>query len=189
MMTAKTDRHLVMQEEEDSRKSYMFNMRQIFERADKDNSGSLSWEEFERHLRDERMLSYFALLGLDALEAKNLFRILDVDSSNDVNIDEFLIGCFRLKGHAKQLDLATLMYENKKMIGRLARFMTYTVEEFDNIKSGIMLLKRTGGPQSRTGALRSQSGMAETSHGSHSTESVSAAAMSAALWPKEPQVV
>merc|ERR1712032_1516379 len=161
MMTAKTDRHLVMQEEEDSRKSYMFNMRQIFERADKDNSGSLSWEEFERHLRDERILSYFALMGLDTLEAKNLLRILDVDDSNDVNIDEFLIGCFRLKGHAKQLDLATLMYENKRMIKRMTRFITYTVEEFQHVKCGMVVLNNHVGSQTGNGEI----------------------SLSAALWP------
>merc|ERR1719188_955790 len=76
MVTAKADRHLVMQEEEDSRRAYMNKMRKIFGRADKDQSGDLSWQEFERYLGDERMLSYFQLMGLDTLEAKNLFRIL-----------------------------------------------------------------------------------------------------------------
>merc|ERR1712032_502041 len=140
MLTAKTDRHLMMQDDEARRIDYMLNMRRIFNRADTDHSGSISWEEFESHLQDERMISYFAHLGLDTSEAANLFRILDVDNSDDISIDEFLVGCFRLKGDAKQLDLATLMYENKRMIERLSRFMAYSVEEFEHLKSGIVVL-------------------------------------------------
>merc|ERR1712032_51715 len=142
----KLDRHLIMQDEEEHRMSYMLTMKHVFEQADTDKSGTLSWEEFETHLKDEHMASYFAVLGLGIMEAKNLFRLLDLDNSNEVSIDEFLTGCFRLKGDAKQLDLAsqqqqaTLMYENKRLIDRMARFMAYTVEEFEHLKSGLLNL-------------------------------------------------
>merc|ERR1712032_968028 len=143
----KLDRHLIMQDEEEHRMSYMLTMKHVFEQADTDKSGTLSWEEFETHLKDKHMASYFAVLGLGIMEAKNLFRLLDLDNSNDVSIGEFLTGCFRLKGDAKQLDLATLMYENKRMIERMTRFMTYVVEEFEHLKSGIIVLNEIVAPK------------------------------------------
>merc|ERR1711971_1327853 len=86
MLTAKTDRHLIMMEDQETKRSYMERMKALFEAADKDKSGTISWREFQAHVQTHRMKSYFALLGLDISEAKNLFQLLDVDSSDEISI-------------------------------------------------------------------------------------------------------
>merc|ERR1711972_113952 len=55
------------------------------------------------------------LLELETSEAEGLFHLLDVDESGEVGIEEFIMGCMRLKGTAKSIDLATLLYENKRV--------------------------------------------------------------------------
>jgi voltage-gated sodium channel len=128
--TARMDKDTTIKDELARKDSYMKSIRKLFKEADVDNTGAMSWEEFRRLIQDKRMQAYFATLEIDVTEARGLFRLLDTDESDTVSYDEFIVGCFRLKGQAKELDLATLMYENKKLITILSRFMCFSEQEF-----------------------------------------------------------
>merc|ERR1712023_172002 len=52
--------------------------------------------------------------GIDVAEAKGIFNLLDLDKSGSVTIEEFVFGLMRIKGAAKAVDTATLIYENKR---------------------------------------------------------------------------
>merc|ERR1712176_544587 len=73
--------------------------------------------------QDERVIAYFAIMGLDICDVWDLFRLLDQDQSAELDLDEFVSGFMRLRGQAKSIDLARLSYENKQMRARLASFM------------------------------------------------------------------
>merc|ERR1712232_1022536 len=81
-------------------------------------------------------------LELDTSEAKGLFHLLDVKCNGRVNADEFVSGCLRLKGQAKSLDVATLLYENKKMSSQWHEFMRF-------VESSLMDVKKLGAEQAR----------------------------------------
>merc|ERR1712079_771859 len=89
---------------------------------------------FQRYLEDPRMKDFFRAIELDTTEARGLFKLLDLDESDEVPIDEFVTGCFRLKGSGKSLDLASIMHENKKMIRVLMKFMSYSQEQFEALR-------------------------------------------------------
>merc|ERR1712014_553303 len=89
-------------------------IRAIFNKTQDD--GGLTLEELKGHLNDEKTRLRLKALGLDVSEAHGLFRLLDTDDQGELDCDEFAIGCLRLRGQAKSLDTATLMYENKKMM-------------------------------------------------------------------------
>jgi len=116
MAASRNDKDLVISDELARKDSYMAQMNEVLKETDVDESGTISWEEFETKLQDPRVIAYFAALELDVGEARGLFDLLDVEETNEVPIDEFVVGCFRLKGGAKGIDLAALMYENKKMM-------------------------------------------------------------------------
>merc|ERR1712032_240522 len=78
-------------------------------------SGTLSWEKFQRHLRNPEVMAYFASLDLDVSNAHRLFRLLDTNNNNEVGVREFLDGCMRLKGEAKSIDVNMLVYEIKRL--------------------------------------------------------------------------
>merc|ERR1712203_646993 len=69
-------------------------------------------EEFRKILKVEKVQAYFGALGVEVNHAQGLFRLLDADGTGAVNIEEFVIGCLRLRGEATAVDCATLMYEN-----------------------------------------------------------------------------
>jgi hypothetical protein len=78
------------------------------------NNGRISYFEFVNHLENVQMKSYFKSVDLDISEAKNLFRLLDVDDCGSIQAEDFVMGCLRLRGSAKAIDLATLMLETRR---------------------------------------------------------------------------
>jgi len=115
-MISRQDRELVTQTELNRKTEETNNIRRFFHEADKDNSGGLSWEEFETYLQREHVQAYFQSFQLDVSQAHTLFRLLDVDGSNRVEIDEFVEGCIRMRGQARSIDVHMLLYETEMMI-------------------------------------------------------------------------
>merc|ERR1719442_372839 len=81
-------------------------------------------------------------MGLQATTAMHLFRLLDLDNSNTITSSEFVMGCIRLQGGAKNVDVATLMYENKRMMLKWTTFMDFVEEKFIELRRAIEGLKQ-----------------------------------------------
>jgi len=77
-------------------------------------------------MADEQVIAYFAVMGLEAGDAWDLFKLLDTDKSAEIDLDEFVYGCMKLRGTAKTIDVAKLSYDNKLMRSKLATFMRDT---------------------------------------------------------------
>merc|ERR1712176_265111 len=60
---------------------------------------------------------------LDTSDARELFNLLDVDENEEIGIEEFILGCKRLRGQAKSSDVATLIRESKKTSAKSMRVM------------------------------------------------------------------
>merc|ERR1712045_461456 len=69
--------------------------------------------DFERYWRRPDVRTIFSVLELDIRDAISFYRLIDVDESNELEIEEFVVGCMRLKGKAKAVDMESLMIENK----------------------------------------------------------------------------
>lgn len=102
---------------EDRKKLLMFQMKQLFEVADTDGSGSISWDEFSAQLDNPQMLEYLKGIDLDPDEAADLFNLLDIDESGEIDSDDLVSACLRLHGPAKSIDLATFMREYERQCG------------------------------------------------------------------------
>lgn len=106
-----TDVELVVAEEMAHRAEFTAVMQQVFMELDQNNSGALSYEEFEEHIEDDKIMAYLQTLELDATQIRSLFMLLDVDRTGEVDLEEFVTGCVRLKGGAKNLDMAFLKFQ------------------------------------------------------------------------------
>lgn len=111
MQSSQRDRELLIREKLKDRDNYHRQMRNVFLEMDNDGTGTITLDEFERHLDDDRVKAYFDTLKLDVSDAKSLFLLLDEDRSGSVDIDEFITGCQELKGESRRLDMRLIQYE------------------------------------------------------------------------------
>lgn len=94
------------------------NVRALFDKdtSDPNANQTMTMQDFEDHLGQQKMLDYFHSIDLDPSEARALFSLIDVDNSGEIDAEEFLNGCLRLRGPAKSIDLQVLLRE----VGRLS---------------------------------------------------------------------
>lgn len=133
LASAQRERDFMIMEQMERRDSEARQLAAIFRDIDADGSNLVSLEEFEDAMKDPRVVAQLCGLGLSPEEARGLFRLLDLEGHQQINIDEFVAGCFRFKGAAKQLDVAMMMYENKKMVDKWNYFIKFMKHEMKGI--------------------------------------------------------
>jgi len=111
MQQAQADREMQVLLEMEQQGEFVSLMQQVFEELDTNGSGALSLEEFEKHIEDERVLAYLRTQHIDISQVRTLFTLLDVDRTGEVDMDEFVGGCLRIRGGATGMDLAVLKYQ------------------------------------------------------------------------------
>jgi len=113
---AQRDVDLQAQSELERSNKVMDELKRLFRTFDSDGSCAITKDEFEKHMVDESVKSAFAVLDLEVADAMAFFEVLDTDGTQELDIDEFVMGCMYLKGVAKMVNVATLMRENKLMM-------------------------------------------------------------------------
>eukprot|EP00928_Gymnodinium_smaydae_P020699 TRINITY_DN18009_c1_g2_i1.p1 TRINITY_DN18009_c1_g2~~TRINITY_DN18009_c1_g2_i1.p1 ORF type:complete len:635 (+),score=101.23 TRINITY_DN18009_c1_g2_i1:30-1934(+) len=108
---AQKDRELLVQQETEERIEFMQTMQRVFDELDTNGSGTLSLGEFEQQMDDEHILSFLSTLAIDVKQVRTLLMLLDRNQDGEVDIEEFINGCLRLKGEAKSLDMAILQFQ------------------------------------------------------------------------------
>jgi len=138
------DRDLLVQEHMEKTSARAGILRKLFREADTDNSNTVSLAEFQDHLQNDEVVAHLKVLELDIFEVRGLFQLLDINQKGEVDIDEFVVGMMRLKGGAKGVDVASLIYENRKVVVRLAAFMKFVQNKFSKLE-GLLDVNKTVG--------------------------------------------
>merc|ERR1712232_663605 len=102
---ARADNDLSLQEEMERERSMMKQLIQFFKTLDTNISGSVSLSEWESFIRMPNAKAVLTLLGLDINKTRQIFELIDTDGSNEVELEEFVIGCMKLQGGTKTIDL------------------------------------------------------------------------------------
>jgi len=121
---AQQDRDFMMKQELDRKAAYVGCLEGVFHKLDQDASGRISFEDFIQHLERQEVSALFSVLGIEVSDAIAFFEALDVDGSHELEIDEFVVGCLNLRGNVRNVDMSTLLRENKRLmqcIGKTAK--------------------------------------------------------------------
>eukprot|EP00929_Paragymnodinium_shiwhaense_P029433 TRINITY_DN16866_c0_g4_i1.p1 TRINITY_DN16866_c0_g4~~TRINITY_DN16866_c0_g4_i1.p1 ORF type:complete len:701 (+),score=195.02 TRINITY_DN16866_c0_g4_i1:120-2222(+) len=129
MEAARQDVELVVQSHLEQRTSYMEKVKSLFGSIDTDGSNEITLSEMRAHLDGEKARALFSSLDLEISDVWELFKLLDNDGTATIELEEFILGCLRLKGTAKALDVAKLSYDNKIFRKRVFKFMASVEKE------------------------------------------------------------
>jgi len=124
------DRDTLVQEEMLEKEQYVERIKVCFEELDIDKNGCIGLDEFKEAVSDSKMVALINALGLDITDVQSLFILLDRDQSGSIDIEEFLVGCLRLKGEARSLDIAKMQIE-----------VEFLVHAVDNIASNVKAIR------------------------------------------------
>lgn len=108
LTAARANENKVKTKEEKDKKADLEGLKDIFLAADEDGSGELDVHEFLHALQDEEI--HFMLLKADVPidDAARLFSVMDGEGSRNLSMDEFIDGCTKLKGVARNRDLLAI---------------------------------------------------------------------------------
>mmetsp|Transcript_89252 Transcript_89252/g.239225 ORF Transcript_89252/g.239225 Transcript_89252/m.239225 type:complete len:249 (-) Transcript_89252:98-844(-) len=140
LQRSKNDRDFVVHQEMSGRQEFMRKMEVIFDELDPENHGKISLRQFQSYIGDPKKNAYFRGIDLNVFKIKKLFRLMDTDRSGEVSRDEFIQGCNRLKGEAKELDLAILQGEVNRVsmdIGGISKLICRLGEHIDDSLIGL----------------------------------------------------
>merc|ERR1712039_779611 len=133
MQQSQADRELIVQQELQNKGEFVTLMMQVFNELDSNDSGALSLEEFEKHIDDDKIQAYLKTLEIDVSQVRTLFTLLDVDRTGEVDIDEFVGGCLRLRGGATSMDLAVLKYQVEWIVRNVQVISTNLTSSTDQV--------------------------------------------------------
>merc|ERR1712130_740153 len=117
---AAIDRELVIGEQLKQTSGHYTHLAAIFSIADISGDGNLTREEMEAFLNDACTLAYMATLDISAGDARGVFHLLVSEKSDrdGVQLEEFIGALMRFAGPARAIDMATLLYEQRKFYSR-----------------------------------------------------------------------
>lgn len=120
MKVAQTDNNIMLQQRERSNKLHTRKIKALFELIDADGSGQISSEDFTQICQDESMKMWLSALGLDVSDAGGVFDLICEQLDGEtLSAKELVNGVSRLKGPARNIDMALLRSENMEILKRV----------------------------------------------------------------------
>merc|ERR1719428_1305835 len=107
LSTSEKDDNKIKRAQERDRQRVFDHLREIFEAADEDGSGTLTLSEVQKAINKPEIYNKLKMIEFPVEDPKQVFMLLDYDNSCELSIDEFIAGCIRMKGSAKSKDLLT----------------------------------------------------------------------------------
>lgn len=127
--SAQRDQDDVIAEQLKQKEKYIHVCKKLFQDIDTDQYGAITIVDFEANLDDRRVQGFFESMEIEPSDAWVLFNLLDTDGQGSVDVEEFVVGCLRLRGTAKGLHIAQMMHENRWMMDKLAQMKAFIEEE------------------------------------------------------------
>lgn len=115
MQSGRADHDVVVHEELENKKEYLQSLKALFDAIDDRGEGTITQNMLDQKLKDPTVVAFFNSLKLEAVDAQVLFALLDFDESGEINIDEFLTGCYRLQGEASNMDTKIMQIEVRSL--------------------------------------------------------------------------
>merc|ERR1712012_445838 len=91
----------------------------------------------EFFLTEPDLYHYVDALVISAENTRMLFRLMDLDGSGKIDMDEFCDGCLRLQGEAKSIDVHTMIFQVRQFLAKWSEFTAYVEDRFSALNTVI----------------------------------------------------
>jgi len=150
MEGAMHDAEIQVQETLKNKQEFIEKAQRLFRNLDCDQSGGVTMKELEEHMDDEVMLAYFDTLGIEMDDAWTLFKLLTSEEGDVVSCDDFVMGCMRLKGQARSMDIARVMYDQKVLREKISKLSRSVQHDLGALRLGVAAIQKAIGDNTRS---------------------------------------
>lgn len=150
--SAQSDHDMVIQSILNNKEAHIEKIKMLFTEIDAAESGVITFQMFQERIMSQEVQTYFESIDLDVWDAWTFFKLLDMDAGGAVEIEEFLLGCLRLRGNAKAMDIAKLCHDQTWLIREQARFWEFVESELYHMQVQMtsMTGQRTNSPDRKS---------------------------------------
>ncbi|CAK9068960.1 unnamed protein product [Durusdinium trenchii] len=121
---AADDHELFMQQQTRNAEAYARKIKDVFTKLDTSGEGVIFMDEFVEILNTPTMSHFMTKLELESTDLLSLFKLIDVDDTGHVSLEDFMAGCQRLKGPAKSVDLALVLAHTARLNCKVDSLLT-----------------------------------------------------------------
>merc|ERR1719230_2070854 len=73
-------------------------------------------EAFSKHKDNKNVVAFAESLEIETTDLEQFFSILSANGTRPVDLETFVVGCIKLRGVAKSMDLMDLLITQKKFV-------------------------------------------------------------------------
>lgn len=132
--SAQNDQTLVLQSIQAEKQANIEKITNLFKAIDIEETGVITYQMLEDQVNSPEVQTYFEAIGLDVWDAWSFFKLLDSDGGGAVELNEFLMGCLRLRGQARSMDVVRVMRDQAWLLSQQSRFWTYMEAELAEMR-------------------------------------------------------
>mmetsp|Transcript_61368 Transcript_61368/g.110120 ORF Transcript_61368/g.110120 Transcript_61368/m.110120 type:complete len:233 (+) Transcript_61368:2-700(+) len=137
--SAQQDHASVIQSILENKEHHLEKIRFLFSQFGGQDCTTITFAMFEEKIKSQEVREYFESLGLDIWDAWSFFKLLDLDSGGEVEIDEFLMGCLRLRGPARAVDVGKLIHDQTWLIKTQGKFQEHVEVQLEQTRQYVKL--------------------------------------------------
>jgi len=108
------DHELTIEKHMEHKEDYINKLQKLFDEIDDDNDGEITYSEFCACVSSPELQAFTSSLEIHVADARQFFSVISGRGKYPVDLETFVVGCIKLKGAAKSVDLMDLAYNHKK---------------------------------------------------------------------------
>lgn len=127
------DQAAVVSDQLARKEEYKHKIADLYKNMDSDGSGEVSFDEFKLHMGDPLAAAFAESLDLEVTDLEQFFSVLSEHGEIAVDIEAFVVGCIKLRGLSKRMDMIDLMKSHKRMAEEQKDFVRFCTVQFELI--------------------------------------------------------
>jgi len=135
MAAADKDQAAVVQAELEQKDKYIAKLQGWYDTLDSDGDGFVSLEEFMAQADRAEMIEFCVEMEISIMDVQQFFMVLSSNGRRSVDLETFIIGCIKLRGTAKSIDLMDLYWEHKETADIIHELVATCNTEFARIRA------------------------------------------------------